>query len=116
MQSCIVAGIVANKIAGNIDLGISAARRGYDMACRQGDPGLMGLALWSWAGKLVLLTARGSAWPPAGTPRPGRPTAHLKTPGELVATVNPLGSSAARTTLSATKMSTPFSCAGQSGG
>jgi transcriptional regulator with XRE-family HTH domain len=61
VQSCVVAGIVANKIAGNIDLSISAARRGYDMACRQGDPGMIGLARWSWAGKLMLLTARGRA-------------------------------------------------------
>jgi transcriptional regulator with XRE-family HTH domain len=61
VQSCVVAGIVANKIAGNVDLSISAARRGYDMACRQGDPGLIGLARWSWAGKLMMLTARGRA-------------------------------------------------------
>jgi transcriptional regulator with XRE-family HTH domain len=61
VQSCVVAGIVANKIAGNIDLSIAAARRGYDMACRLGDPGMIGLARWSWAGKLMLLTARGHA-------------------------------------------------------
>ncbi|MGH3998460.1 MAG: hypothetical protein ACRDTJ_13465, partial [Pseudonocardiaceae bacterium] len=61
VQSCIVAGIVANKIAGNIDLAISAAKRGYDMACRHANPGLIGLARWSWAGKLILLTARGRA-------------------------------------------------------
>ncbi|MGH3940145.1 MAG: helix-turn-helix domain-containing protein [Pseudonocardiaceae bacterium] len=61
VQSCVVAGIVANKIAGNIDLAISAARRGYDLACRMGDPGLIGLTRWSWAGKLVLLAARGRA-------------------------------------------------------
>jgi len=61
VQSWVVAGIVVNKIAGNIDLAISAARRGYDMACRIDDPGLIGLARWSWAGKLVLLTARGRA-------------------------------------------------------
>ncbi len=59
--SWVVAGIVANRIAGNIDLAISAARRGYDMAARQGDPRLIGLTRWSWAGKLVLLTARGRA-------------------------------------------------------
>jgi hypothetical protein len=61
VQSCVVAGIVANKIAGNIDLSISAARRGYDMAGRQGDLGLIGLARWSCAGKLMLLTGRGRA-------------------------------------------------------
>ncbi|MGH3814198.1 MAG: helix-turn-helix domain-containing protein [Pseudonocardiaceae bacterium] len=61
VQTWVVAGIVANKIAGNIDLAISAARRGYDMACRQDNPGLMGLTWWSWAGKLVLLGARGRA-------------------------------------------------------
>lgn len=61
VQSCVIAGIVANKIAGNLDLSISAARRGYDMACRQGDPGMIGLARWSWAGKLMLLAARGRA-------------------------------------------------------
>jgi len=38
-----VAGIVSNKIAGDLDLAISAARRGYDMACRLGDPGLIGI-------------------------------------------------------------------------
>ncbi|MDQ3760725.1 MAG: helix-turn-helix transcriptional regulator [Actinomycetota bacterium] len=61
VQSCIVAGAVAHRIAGNVDLAISAVRRGYDMAARHDDPGLMGLTQWSWAGKLVLLTARGRA-------------------------------------------------------
>ena len=61
VQVCVVAGIGANKIEGNIDLAISAARRGYDMARRHGDPGLMGFVRWSWAGKLVLLGARGRA-------------------------------------------------------
>jgi transcriptional regulator with XRE-family HTH domain len=58
---CVVAGIVANKIASNIDLAISAARRGYDMAARVGDPTLIGFTCWSWAGKLTLLAARGRA-------------------------------------------------------
>jgi hypothetical protein len=48
VQSCVVAGIVANKIAGNIDLSISAARRGYDMVCRQGDPGMIGIGKCLW--------------------------------------------------------------------
>ncbi|MGH3694862.1 MAG: hypothetical protein ACRDRX_12900, partial [Pseudonocardiaceae bacterium] len=61
VMTCVVAGIVANKITGNIDLSISAARRGYDMACCHGDPALIGLTRWSWAGKLMLLKARGRA-------------------------------------------------------
>jgi transcriptional regulator with XRE-family HTH domain len=58
VKVCVVAGIVANKIAGDVNLSVSAARRGYDMACRHGDPGLIGFTQWSWAGKLTLLTAR----------------------------------------------------------
>ncbi len=58
VKVCVVAGIVANKIAGDVNLSVSAARRGYDMACRHGDPGLIGFIRWSWAGKLTLLTAR----------------------------------------------------------
>lgn len=42
VQSCILAGDVAQALAGNADLAISAARRAYDMARRCGDPGLMG--------------------------------------------------------------------------
>ncbi len=42
--TCVVAGDVANRLAGNGDLSISATRRGYDMACRHGDPGLIGFA------------------------------------------------------------------------
>jgi hypothetical protein len=61
VQSCIVAGDVANRIAGNVDLSVSAARRGYDMACRYGDPGLIGFARWCWALQLMWLTARGRA-------------------------------------------------------
>ncbi|MGH3999909.1 MAG: helix-turn-helix domain-containing protein [Pseudonocardiaceae bacterium] len=61
VKVCVVAGIVANKNAGNLDLAISTARCGYDMAARLGDPGLIGITRWSWAGKLVLLGARGRA-------------------------------------------------------
>ncbi|MGH3800917.1 MAG: hypothetical protein ACRDTD_12405 [Pseudonocardiaceae bacterium] len=49
VQSCIVAGDVANRIAGDVNLSASAARRGYDMACRHGDPALIGFAQWTWA-------------------------------------------------------------------
>ncbi|MDQ3763407.1 MAG: helix-turn-helix transcriptional regulator [Actinomycetota bacterium] len=61
VQSCILAGDVAKALAGNIDLVISAARRGYDMACRHGDPGLIGFAQWRWSLPLIWLTARGRA-------------------------------------------------------
>jgi hypothetical protein len=57
----IVAGDVANRIAGNVDLSVSAARRGYDMACRHGDPALIGFTRWCWALQLIWLTARGRA-------------------------------------------------------
>jgi transcriptional regulator with XRE-family HTH domain len=59
--ACIVAGDVANRIAGNIDLSVVAARRGYDMACRHGDPALIGFTRWCWALQLIWLTARGRA-------------------------------------------------------
>lgn len=42
--ACIVAGDVANRIAGNADLSVSATGRGSDMAWRYGDPGLIGFA------------------------------------------------------------------------
>ncbi|MGH3912574.1 MAG: helix-turn-helix domain-containing protein [Pseudonocardiaceae bacterium] len=61
VQSCILASDVAQGVAGNSDLAITAGRRGYDMACRYGDPGLIGFARWQWAGKLMRLTARGRA-------------------------------------------------------
>ena len=61
VQSCIVAGDVANRIAGDVNLSVSAARRGYDMACRYGDPGLIGFARWCWALQLMGLAARGRA-------------------------------------------------------
>jgi hypothetical protein len=57
----IVAGDVANRISGNVDLSVSAARRGYDMACRHGDLALIGFARWCWALQLIWLTARGRA-------------------------------------------------------
>ncbi|MGH3885508.1 MAG: helix-turn-helix domain-containing protein [Pseudonocardiaceae bacterium] len=59
--ACIVAGDVANRIEGNIDLSVSAAGRGYDMAVRSGDPGLIGFTRWCWALQLIWLTARGRA-------------------------------------------------------
>ena len=61
VQSCVVAGVVATRLAGNGGLAISATRRGYDMACRHGDPGLVGFACWIWAIRLVEFSARGRA-------------------------------------------------------
>jgi transcriptional regulator with XRE-family HTH domain len=61
VQSCILAGDVAKGLAGNIDLAVAAARRGYEMACRHGDPGLIGFAQWWWSLPLMWLTARGRA-------------------------------------------------------
>jgi transcriptional regulator with XRE-family HTH domain len=61
VQSCVVAGDVATRLAGNGDLAVSATGRGYDMACRHGDPGLIGLARWIWAIRLVEFGARGRA-------------------------------------------------------
>ena len=61
VQSYIVAGDVANRLAGNVDLSVSASGRGYDMACRHGDAGLTGFARWCWALQLMWLTARGRA-------------------------------------------------------
>jgi transcriptional regulator with XRE-family HTH domain len=59
--ACVVAGDVANRIAGNVDLSVAATRRGYDMACRHGDPALIGFTRWCWALQLIWLTARGRA-------------------------------------------------------
>ncbi len=59
--ACIVASDVANRTAGNTDLSVSVAGRGYDMACRYGDAGLIGFARWCWALQLMWLTARGRA-------------------------------------------------------
>jgi transcriptional regulator with XRE-family HTH domain len=59
--ACVVAGDVANRIAGNVDLSVSVTGRAYDMACRYGDAGLIGFARWCWALQLMWLTARGRA-------------------------------------------------------
>jgi transcriptional regulator with XRE-family HTH domain len=61
VRACAVAGAVASKIAGNGDLSIAARRRGYDMACRYGDPALIGFTRWKWALQLIWMTARGRA-------------------------------------------------------
>jgi transcriptional regulator with XRE-family HTH domain len=61
VRACAVAGAVASKIAGNADLSIAARRRAYDMACRYGDPALIGFARWKWSLQLVWMTARGRA-------------------------------------------------------
>jgi transcriptional regulator with XRE-family HTH domain len=61
VRACAVAGAVASKIAGNVDLSIAACRRAYDMACRHGDPALIGFTRWKWALQLIWLTARGRA-------------------------------------------------------
>ncbi|MGH3807400.1 MAG: helix-turn-helix domain-containing protein [Pseudonocardiaceae bacterium] len=61
VRACVVAGDVANRIAGNIDLSVTAARRGYDMACRHDDPALIGFTRWHWALQLIWLTARNRA-------------------------------------------------------
>ncbi|MGH3833333.1 MAG: helix-turn-helix domain-containing protein [Pseudonocardiaceae bacterium] len=61
VQAWIVACDVAFRLAGNGDLSISASRRGYDMAARYGDPGLIGCARWIWAIRLVEFGARGRA-------------------------------------------------------
>ena len=86
VQSCIVAGDVANRIAGDVNLSVSAARRGYDMACRYGDPGLIGFARWCWALQLMGLTARGRASRvlTAGVDELG-PSAHLSSEDTVAA-------------------------------
>jgi transcriptional regulator with XRE-family HTH domain len=61
VQSCIVAGDVANRLAGNVDLSVSAATRGYEIACRHDNAGLIGFARWCWALQLMWLNARGRA-------------------------------------------------------
>lgn len=61
VRTCVVAGDVATRLAGNGDLAISATRRGYDMACRHGDPALIGFARWIWSIRLVKFGARGRA-------------------------------------------------------
>lgn len=61
VKSFTLAGTVALRLTGNGDLSISASRRGYDMAARHGDPGLIGCARWIWAIRLVEFGARGRA-------------------------------------------------------
>jgi transcriptional regulator with XRE-family HTH domain len=57
VTSCMVAGAIAKNL-GNIDLSVTAARRGYDFARRADDPGLIGFAQWYWALGLMRLAAR----------------------------------------------------------
>jgi transcriptional regulator with XRE-family HTH domain len=59
--ACVVAGDVANRIAGDVNLSVSATGRAYDMACRYGDAALMGFSRWCWALQLMWLAARGRA-------------------------------------------------------
>ncbi len=86
VQSCILAGDVAKALAGNIDLSVSAARRGYDMACRHGDPGLIGFSRWWWSLPLMWLNARGRASRvlTAGIDELG-PSVHLRSEDTLAA-------------------------------
>jgi len=58
--ACMVAGAVAKNL-GYIDLSVTAARRGYHMARRHNDPGLIGFARWYWALGLMRLAARNRA-------------------------------------------------------
>lgn len=58
VSTCAVAGAVAYKSAGNIDLAFTAARRGYDMALRSENPGLVGFARWCLSLQLMRLAAR----------------------------------------------------------
>lgn len=51
VTACFVAGVVSSR-AGNIDLAATAARRGYDLAQQQDNPGLLGFARWYWACEL----------------------------------------------------------------
>ena len=57
VTACMVSGAVAKNL-GNIDLSVTAAERGYDLACRGGDPGVTGFARWYWALGLMRLAAR----------------------------------------------------------
>ncbi|MCA1671528.1 MAG: helix-turn-helix transcriptional regulator, partial [Actinobacteria bacterium] len=57
VTACMVAGAIAKNL-GNIDLSVTAARRGYDFARRAEDPGLIGFARWYWALGLMRLAAR----------------------------------------------------------
>ncbi len=57
VTACGVATRVA-KAVGNTDLAVTAATRGYDLARRHGDPGLLGFTCYSWALQLTWLGAR----------------------------------------------------------
>ena len=57
VTACFVAGVVSSR-AGNIDLAITAARRGYDLAKQHSNPGLLGFARWYWACELTSMGAR----------------------------------------------------------
>jgi len=58
VRACVLASRIARRVGGNLDLAGTAARRGYDMACRHDDPGLTGFARWEWALQLMYLGAR----------------------------------------------------------
>ncbi len=57
VSACFVAGVVSSR-AGNIDLAVTAARRGYDLAQQQDNPSLLGFARWYWACELTSMGAR----------------------------------------------------------
>jgi transcriptional regulator with XRE-family HTH domain len=57
VTACFVAGVVSSR-AGNIDLAVTAARRGYDLAQQQDNPTLVGFARWYWACELTSMGAR----------------------------------------------------------
>jgi transcriptional regulator with XRE-family HTH domain len=57
ITACFAAGVVSSR-AGNIDLAATAARRGYDLAQQQDNPGLLGFARWYWACELTSMGAR----------------------------------------------------------
>ena len=57
VTACFVAGVVSSR-AGNIDLAVTAARRGYDLARQHDDPALVGFACWYWACELTSMGAR----------------------------------------------------------
>jgi transcriptional regulator with XRE-family HTH domain len=57
VTACFVAGVVSSR-AGNIDLAVTAARRGYDLARQYDDPALVGFACWYWACELTSMGAR----------------------------------------------------------
>ncbi|MGH4020537.1 MAG: helix-turn-helix domain-containing protein [Pseudonocardiaceae bacterium] len=57
VAACFAAGVVAGNV-GHVDLSVAAARRGYDLANRSGDPALIGFARWYWALTLTRLAAR----------------------------------------------------------